>query len=853
MLAEMWSDLKYRARALFRGSELDAELNDELRAHLERKASLYEQQGRSRADAMRQARLDLGGVERIREESRDGRGIGFLETTWMDVRYGTRTLLKSPVFLISTVLTLALGIGANLAIFTLVNAVLLRPLPFPQPDRLVRVFDDLPGAGVHDVGMSIPELRDLQERSGVFESITGLVSASTALSGGDRVERIELLGTTPNYFEVLGAKAALGRTYGQAEWSPKFLDGVVISDGLWRRQFGADPHILGRKIRVDEDPYTIIGVMAPDFRHPGNTLGGDVDIWAASGMEADPFPNPPIRAARFIGSSIGRLKPGITLEQAQRRLAQTAAQLQEAYPADYPARFKWSLRVEPAQASLTGGVRSTLVILLAAVGVVLLIVCVNVASLLIARASTRTREFAVRQAMGASQRRLVRQVLTESVLIALAGGAAAVVVLRLTGASLLALMPADVPRLAEVHVDWRMIVAAFGLSALTGIIFGLTPALHATAVNPNQDLKEGGRAGSGQTVHQGRARAVLVVMEVALSVVLLVSAGLLVRSFAATLRQNPGFDAGQLTAGQIWIPVPNNPKANKYLTPPPIADFARELLRQLGAVPGVDQVALGSSNDVPLLNAVGNPRPFSMPDEAVTQESDHSAEFGAVSAGYFAALKTPVRSGRVFTDHDDGTSPRVVVVNEAFVRAFSPDRNPVGRRVHVGRTPGQDLEIIGVVGDVRYHGLDQAPPPKVYGSFLQNPNIQIAVFVRTRSSVALVRDALTQTVHSIDAELPVFGVRTTADLLATSMARRRFSLTLMAGFAVLALILAAVGIYGVMAFVVGQRTQEFGIRLALGAQPKDILGLAFRPGIVLTATGMIIGLAVSVLVTRLIS
>src|SRR5437764_58703 len=569
-----------------------------------------------------------------------------------NLRYAWRTLRKSPTFVTITVLTLALGIGANLAIFTVVNAVLLQPLPFREPERLVRVFDDLGAAGAKNVGMSVPELYDLSERSGVFEQISAIFPSSGALSGDDRVERILLIGTSPNYFELLGATPALGRTYTQSEWLPGFLDGVVISDGLWKRHFGSDPHIIGRRIRVDEDPYTIIGVMPPDFRHPANTEFGDIEMWTAAGFTGNPWPSPPQRAARSLPGALGRLKPGITLEQAQRRLDVLTTSLQQTYPNDYPKRLGWSLRLEPVQTSLTGNVRPTLVILLAAVRFVLLIVCVNVASLLIARASARMREFAIRQALGASRGQLVRQVLTESMLISLAGGAAALGVLLIAQRALLALMPADVPRLAEVHADGRMVAFALVLSLATGVLVGVMPALHASAIDPNRDLRDGGRTGGGQSLRQNRSRAALVVLEVALSAVLLIGAGLLVRSFSAAVSRNPGLDPQRLVAGQIWVPVPNNPEANQYLTPTQRAGLARELLARIALLPGMEQTAIGTSTAVPLLGIVNNPLAFSLPDEGLTRDNDHAAEFVAVSAGYFNVLKTPLKKGRVFTDHD---------------------------------------------------------------------------------------------------------------------------------------------------------------------------------------------------------
>ncbi len=777
-----------------------------------------------------------------------------------DLRSAVRTLRKSPAFVAISVLTLALGIGANLAIFTVVNAVLLQPLPFREPERLVRVYDDLSRAGARDVGMSVPEFQDL-EGSGVFEHISVLFSGSTALSGGDRVERIELLGTSPSYFDLLGATPELGRTYTQSEWVPGFLDGAVISDALWKRQFGSDPHIIGRRIRVDEDGYTIIGVMPPDFRHPGKTAGGDVDIWLATGFASDPFPSPPQRGRRFLPGALGRLQPGMTLEQAQRRLDALAMSLQQTYPTYYPQQLGWSLRLERAQTSLTGNVRPTLVILLAAVSLVLLIACVNIASLLIARASARMREFAIRQALGASRGHLVRQVLTESVLVSVAGGGAALAVLLIAQRSLLTLTPADVPRLAEVHADWRMVAFALGLSLTTGVLVGLMPALHASAIDPNHDLRDGGRTGGEQSVRQSRSRAALVVLEVALSAVLLIGAGLLARSFSATLRQNPGLDPERLVVGQVWVPFPNNPKANQYRSPAQRAGLARELLTRIALLPGVEESAVGTSSDIPLLSNVNTLLTFSLPDEVSTQGNDHAAEFGAVSAGYFAALKTPLKQGRLFTDHDVDSTERVVIVNEAFVRRFSPQQDAIGRRLRYlqGRGSGApstgEAEIIGVVGDVRNDGLDVAPLPRVYESILQRPSIQLAVFLRSRSvvDVKATKEALMRTVQGINPELPVFNVRTMADLMSASVERRQFSMSLMSVFAVSALLLAAVGLYGVMAFVARQRAQEFGIRLALGAKPRDILGLAFRPGLILTAMGTIVGLGASIVVTRLMS
>jgi putative ABC transport system permease protein len=436
-------------------------------------------------------------------------------------------------------------------------------------------------------------------------------------------------------------------------------------------------------------------------------------------------------------------------------------------------------------------------------------------------------------------------------LLALAGGVAAVLCLWLAKSSLLAMVPADIPRLAEVQTDWRMLASALGLSLASGILFGVAPALHASGFEPARALREGGRSDGSQSVRQRRSRATLVVLEVALSMVLLVGTGLLIRSFSAVLHQEAGFNPKQLTVGQVWVPVPNNPSMNHYLTLPQQSALARRLLDQLATLPGVERAALATSRDIPMLGTVNNPRPFGLPDETVAADSNRSAQFGSVSAGYFDALGIPLKKGRVFTDHDDAAAPNVVVVNDAFVRKFSSNRDAIGRRVRLGR--GVDFEIVGVVGDVHMDGLDAAPQPRIYLSVLQRPGIEIAMFLRTRSDVRSTREALIAAVKAVDPELPVYGVRTMTELEATSMARRRFALTLMSVFGVSALLLAALGIYGVMAFLVGQRTQEFGVRLALGAMPRDIMGIAMRPGLMLTLRGTAIGLVLSLLIVRLMS
>jgi putative ABC transport system permease protein len=769
-----------------------------------------------------------------------------------DLRYALRTLARTPGFVAVTLLTLVLGIGANLAIFTVVRAVLLRPLPIQEPDRVVRIFDDLAGAGARDAGMSVPEMQDL-EKSGVFSRVSAIWPVDAALGGADHVERIELLATSPNYFELLGVKPALGRAYAQKDWVPGFFEGVVISDALWRRQFGADPKVLGRRIRADMDPYTIIGVMPPDFRHPGPTTSADVDIWAAAGFLADPFASPPVRAQRMLPGAIGRLAPGVSVEAARARLGVLATTLSQTYP-EYPKDLGWTIRVESLQTALTGNVRSTLVILLVAVGFVLLIVCVNVASLFLARASARSREFAIRQAIGASGPRLTKQLLTEGLVLSFAGGALALVVLGLASAVLVSMIPPDIPRVAEIRADWTVALAAVALSIVTGLLFGVVPALQASKLDLTVGLKDGGGSGAGQSRRHQRFRATLVAAEVALSVLLLAAAGLLIRSFARAVSGDPGLDPKDLIAAQIWVPVPNNPALNPYRDLPSRTGLVTNLLARMAVMPGVQHVALGTINALPSRNASGNPAPFALPDEPTTQEQNRAAQFGAVSADYFTTLRTPIRKGRAFTQHDDSTHARVVIVNEAFVRRFSAGKDPIGRVIRLGRAPQtRDVQIVGVSADVQNDRLDLPPEPYVYFSMLQRPTTSLAVLMRTRLDVQTARANLERAVRDVDAELPVFNVRTVGDMMSASIARRRFSLFLMTAFAASALLLAALGIYGVVAFSVSQRKQEFAVRGSLGATPRDILTVAVKPGLAVAAIGAGAGLVAAFVATRLMT
>jgi predicted permease len=768
-----------------------------------------------------------------------------------DVRFAWRTLAKNPGFMVVAILTLALGIGANVATFSIVYAILLRPLPFPQPNGLVRVFDDLRGANVPNVGMSQPELLDLQERSGVFDDISVVWPINADLSGGNRPERIEALATSPNYFTLLGAKPRLGRIYTKDDTVPGFIDGVVLSDGFWRRQFGADPHILGKSIRIDNDPYTVMGVMPPDFRHPGRTLQTDVDAWIAAGYAADPFPHPPVRAIRMFPGAIARLKPGLTVAEAQAKLETFAAQLSAEYPTDYPAAARWTPRLASVQEDLVGNVRTELLVLFGAVGFVLLIACVNLANLLLSRSASRQREIAVRLALGAGQRRLLAQMLTESLLLSIIAGSVALITVVWMKSSLLHLAPANLPRLSEVNLSSGVLLFTFGLSIATGILFGLVPALQASSISQIANLREGSR-GSGSSRAQTRVSRWLVISEIALSLILLVGAGLLLRSFWRLLEVRPGFSPHGILTAQIWMPVPNNPQTDPYRPPEKRAAFLREVVRRVASIPGVEGVAIGGTNSLPM-GGGRNGFPFTIEGRPDDAKYAPVAEFAAVSPNYFDILKAPVISGRVFSDEDQPTSQRVAIIDQTLANRYWPGQDPLGQHISFNGPPtGQNpwVTIVGVVGDMKSDGFDAPLAPHIYLPVFQGPPYASVLFLKTNGNPGALSDQIRSEVQSADSNLPLFSVRTMDEVIARSMAQRRFALEILAVFAGVALLLAAIGIYGVMSYAFSRRVHELGIRIALGAQRVDILRMALSEGMRLVLFGLIAGVVGAMILTR---
>ena len=777
-----------------------------------------------------------------------------MTTLFQDVRYGLRLLWKSPGFTIVAVLSLALGVGANTAIFSIVNAVLLRSLPFSHPDRLVKIVANNRGVGAQDIGLSVPELDDLRTRAGVFDQVTATQGGPTNLTGGERPQHLELLEVSPNYFSMLGTSAHIGRVFGPGDEAPGFAEAAVISDSLWARGFGRDPGVLGRRLQLDNDPYTIVGVLPPGFRHPGRTVTTDVEIWITAGFRADPFPKPD-RSLRYLPGAIGLLKPGISLEQAQSRLNAFTAQLRAEYATDYPAGSGWSIEVEPLQESLVGNVRPMLLVLMGAVVLIILLALVNVANLLLARASGRQREMAVRLAMGATRSRMIRQLLTESMILSLVSGVVGVLT-AIAALHFVQFLPARIPRLAEVQVDWTVLAFALLVSLLAGLGFGLVPALQSSKAEIAVAIREGAR-GSGTSGKTNRLRGLLIASESALAVVLMVGAGLLLRTFWGLLQENPGFNPSRIVAANLYLPVPNNPDMDRYAKPEILNSFVREAVRRVSAIPRVDLASM--TTDLPVTH-LSRRRPVNIEDRPDESGKGLFSEITSVTPEYFKVLQASLVRGRYFTEDDDTGKQPVAIVDESAARTYWPDSDPIGRRLSIRSTRGATnppwCTVVGVIKDIKSDGLDQSGAPHIYRPIYQFPgprSLSLSVTVRTSLPATSLEPLIRREIQAIDPDLPVFNVRTMNEVIDGSLASRRFSAELVGVFAVVALLLASVGIYGLLAYMVGQRAHEIGVRMALGATPSTIGKMIVSRGASLAGIGVVIGLILSGIMAPLIS
>jgi len=769
-----------------------------------------------------------------------------METLFQDLRYGLRMLVRSPGFTVVAVATLALGIGANTALFSVINGVLLSPLPFPQPDQLVTLHENKPN--FEGGSVSYLNFRDWQRDNHTFSSLALARNYDFSLTGIGEAEQVSGEFISADFFSVLGVRPLIGRTFAEDEEQVGAGPVALIGAGLWRRKFSAASNILGKSITLDARDYTIVGVIPADFYLviPGFR---DSQVYVPVGQWSNPLLLK--RGAGLGFHGVGRLKPGVTIEQARADMEGVTRSLAEAFP---DADKGISAKITPLKQQMIGHVRTQLLVLQAAVGFVLLIACVNVANLLLARAASRTREFAVRVALGASQGRVVRQLLTESILLALAGGGVGLLLAAWGTHAALGVLPVALPRAEQVGLDTHVLTFTVGISLLAGVLFGLTPALKTSQSNLHKTLKQGGRGASG-TRH--RMQSVFVVSEMALALVLLIGAGLAVRSLAKLWSVDPGFNPHNVLTFGLTLP-PSIMHAN----PDAIRAAFREFDDQLASVPGILAVSQTwgavplSGDDEQLFWLEGQPKPENEND--MNWAIDYIVE-----PGYLQAMGIPLLRGRFFTVHDDEHSPRVVVVDEVFAQKYFPNQNPIGKRVNLAAS-NQLAEIVGMVGHVKQWGLDtdgqQSLRSDLYIPCMQMPDDFIAmapsgsaVVVRSEGNSPGLLDSIRHISAQVSNQQVIYGAQTMNSLISDSMASRRFSMTLLAVFAVLALLLASVGIYGVISYVVGQRTNEIGIRMAMGAHQRDILFLILGRGGKLAGVGVAIGLAAAWGLTRLMT
>jgi predicted permease len=771
-----------------------------------------------------------------------------METLWQDLDYGFRMLFKNPRFTAVAVLSLAIGIGATRAIFSVANALLFRPLAYKNSDRLVILWNRSPGLNVAQDWFSPGQYLDIRAENKVFEEVAATIDGSFNLTGQVRPERVEGAKVSSSLFPLLGAQAMLGRVFTPEEDGKGSAPAAILTHGFWQRHFAGDPAVVGKTLTVDGNAVTIIGVMQPEF-----SLNKEVMPTVNKINNADlllPLPmTETMRATRSHEdyNIFGRLRPGVSLTEAQADVDRIVSMMKQQYPANYPPASGFTISVVPLLQQVVGEVRRSLLILLGSVGFVLLIACANVANLQLARAAVRQKEIAVRAAVGAGRARLIRQLLTESALLSLMGGGlglllafGAIRVLRLFG-------PDTLPRLHEIGLDSRVLLFTFFVSLITGIVFGLAPALRASRVDLNEVLKDGGRGPAGGSAFDGgrhRKRDLLIIAEVALSLVLLIGAGLLLRTYQRIQDANPGFDIHNVLSFRVALP------AAKYKGEV-ITNFYKQLNEHIRALPGVEEAGIAYSLPMSSVALAWGP---------VTIEGyvpKNSADFVMsnqrfVSPGYFRAMGVPLTRGRYFDARDVKDAPATVIINESLAQRFWPNQDPLGKRVGLGEKDSWRT-IVGVVHDAKEFSVDKDVPIGVYFPAEQIPIRSMFVVVRTSSPAEPMTATITKQVQTLDPEVPAFDVRTMQGRLSDSLARQRFATFLLGVFAVIALLLAAIGIYGQLAYSVNQRTHEIGIRLALGAQPVDILRMVVRQSMILVTVGTVIGLGGAVALTRVMS
>jgi putative ABC transport system permease protein len=763
-----------------------------------------------------------------------------LETSWQDARYGARMLRKNPGFTLVAVLTLALGIGANTAIFSIVDAVLLRSLPYPDPNQLVLMFDVPLQQPDALSGFSYRDFTECREQNRVFSEMAGNSFHDLTLTGAGEPSIVNTAAVTPEIFPLLNAKPLAGRTLLPEDGKQGASNVAVLSENLWRNRFGSNPAVIGQSIALDMRSFTVVGILPASFRYPDGAPHQDVWIPVAQDPLFGPRMSQP--AARVL-VGIGRIKPGVSLTQAQAEMNTLGARLAKQYPAEDSGL---TIRTEPYRQVVVGNVKSALLILLGAVGLVLLIACANIANLLLSRATSRGREIAVRMALGAGRARIVRQLLTESGLLGLLGGFAGVLFAAWGVWSLRPFFPSEMIQISSIHVGGSVLAFTLLLSLASALTFGLVPALLATPSNLQTSITEGGE----RTGHRGsqHVRSFLAISEISLAMVLLVAGGLLMRSFALVTSVNPGFDPKNVIEAEVSLPQ------FQYSTPQQWTAFSNELLARLHAQPGLRDSALAAP--LPMdrqgeanfgFNIVGNP--------ALPPGTSTTADYATVSPDYFRVMRIPLLQGRFFSGQDSPSHPNAAIISETLARRYFPNQDPIGRQMRFGFPPDSSVsrEIVGVVGDVRDAALSRKPGPMMYVPFAQAPLYGGEVVVRSSLSASSVAAGIRQAVHSIDKDLPVTDVESFPDALGASVMQERFRTLLLSSFGGIALILAAVGIFGVISYSASQRTHEIGIRMALGAQQRDVLRLILGQGAKLALLGLGAGAVAALLLTRLMA
>jgi len=819
-------DLLFRLRTLMRRPAVETELEDELRFHLERQTDKYVKSGMSEAEAFRRARLEFGGLDQVKNECREARGLSLAESLVQDFHYSASTLLHSPAFTACAVLTLALGIGANTAIFSVVNTVLLNPLPYPNPQELLAARQN----------ESLANLKDMQRQTHSFASSGGVNISPMDFTGNGEPVRVHGAWVDAGLLETLGVQPMLGHWISADEDVKGGARNVVLSYPFWRDFLGGDPHVLGRAIRLSDQTYTVIGVMPRNFTLPRELADVFVSLWAAYPEAA------PERGVHFM-HTYWRLKPGATLAQAQAEIAQADHRLAEAFPDTERER---GTVLMPLHERLVGDVRPALLILFGAVGLVLLIACANFAMLLMARAVTRQRELMIRASLGARNSRLIRQRLTESTLLALVGGAAGLISAKAGTTLLLALKPEELHRLDAIPVDARVFLFVFAISLLTGLLFGLLPAWSASCGDIAEALRENART-TATGVSRSPLRSFLVTAELALALILLAGAGLLIKGFLRLRSVDPGFNPANVITMYLQLPGTRYPQIQLQ------TNFRRELLARINAFPGAEAAMI---SDLPLAgNFVGH-RLVVEGQPTPAMGSEPLVQVLSVMGDYHGVMQIPIRAGRDFSEMDREGQPRVAIVNETFVRQLLPGQNPIGSRINWARAddPNDWMTIVGITADVKHSGLNQPVDPAIYTPFSQNDEAWrkfMTLVIRTRVPAAALVEDVKKQVWTMDSQIPLSSIQAMDDLLAVSVAQQRFNVLLLGSFAVLAVALAGVGIYGMVAYRVNQRTHEIGVYIALGAQHGDVLRLVMKDGVKLGLLGIVLGLAGALALTRL--